>query len=218
MLLPLLQNNLLDTQSDVTVDVDGAAAAAQAGGVDVPLGTIKRLAPIVLPLAGYVPRITSLTVDIPSASAGAAAGNVSALTSNAGTFAQLGPRILPSPLRSISPKVGNVTVDLVGAEAAARAEQMEGADVVMYIDGASAAAGAGVLVFTPTVEPERFASVVDIDLDVRDMQMILAQVDTLLTAQARSVEIKMMTRTVSITGSTLQSQLEPVPSGGVTIR
>jgi hypothetical protein len=127
---------------DFLVDVVGAEAAAEAGAVDaVTVPPTSSISPMILPIFAYGAQSPPV-VNLTGAQAQANAGTVTVSTPIAGVFAQLGPMILPGKLRTINPATGDIDVFITGAQANAQAEQLEGANVTIYLDGATAFAGA----------------------------------------------------------------------------
>lgn len=144
----------IDYIGDAEARPVGASAPAQAGSVtalaDDP---IRQIGPHGL-VTSYPPSVFGSTVSITGASAPALSGNVTAQPFNPDVFAQLGPHILVGPIRSIGPIVGSIDVFIVGAEAEAQGEEMEGADATIYIDGAAGVSETGAVVATEAPEAE----------------------------------------------------------------
>lgn len=138
----------------------GAVGLAQAGLV-IQRGPTK-LSPIGLPLLGYTASFQGSSVSIVGAVGLAEPGNVTVTLPVTGAVSQLGPLILPGPIRNIVPIVGGATVNLVGAQANAQAEEMEGCDAIVRIDGATAFANSGALIgkAQQITEPATFTPVI----------------------------------------------------------
>ena len=119
-----------------------------------------QLSPVGLPLNLYATRITPLSVNAVGAQSNAESGQVSttslqeqildirvsplglaanySVDTDIPLFVQLSPMILASPIRTIVPVVGHVSVDLTGASTQAQAEALEGAQVTQRTDGVAA--------------------------------------------------------------------------------
>ena len=93
-----------------------------------------RLSPLLLPL-NYTGG-----AQVTLAGAVAAADEGVVCTQTATALANLGPLLLPIIARTITPIVGNVSIAIVGAQTKAQAEELEGADATIYIDGKAALA------------------------------------------------------------------------------
>jgi len=113
-----------------------------------------QISPLGLP-ANYTAAVIPVSVSLTGVSANANAGNPQAQSSQTGVFSELGPLILPSPLRNIQPVVGNVDIFVLGAQARAQGEELEGANATVYLDGARSRAGAGLLFEDFVEEAER---------------------------------------------------------------
>lgn len=115
--------------------------------------TTRQLGAHILPI-NYTNQSGNLTVALVGAVAPGQAGNPVGSADDPDIFNQLGPLILPGPKRNIVPAVGSATVTLQGAEARAQAEELEGVDVTIRIDGGIAFADAGTVLINERNDPD----------------------------------------------------------------
>lgn len=116
---------------------------------------VRSVGPLVLP---YIKPTSDRGAEVIGASASTGAGTVgvSVLTTAA---SEVGPLILPSKIRNLQPKVGSVSISLLGAGVEASGEEMEGANVSITLDGVTAGysivhgAGAGEVTVVTNDDP-----------------------------------------------------------------
>lgn len=202
---------------DISVDLTGAAAPAEAGDVFA-LSGIPALSPLGLPLLGYSSADKGdVSITLASGGAAAEAGTVTVNLPVTGVFSQFGPLALPGPIRNIVPKVGNVSVNLVGAQAQAQGEEMEGADAIIYIDGATAFANAGLsapapqLLVAEGVDSISFSSVqraIELLASARQAVISPAAPDSIVTETGRIIIFSSTEVQLSILESTQTTDID----------
>lgn len=99
----------------------------------------------------YTQGSIDVSITLTGTGGNANAGSVASSAPVAGKFTDIGPLILPTQLRQITAISGSVDVFLLGAQANAQGEELEGADVTVYLDGARARGQAQDPVFETTL-------------------------------------------------------------------
>jgi len=113
-----------------------------------------RLLPTMLPRA-VLDVDPNVLITLTGAQANAEAGNVAAfIAAQEDALGQVGPLGLHMPSYGVFSKTGNVTVTLIGAEARAQAEELEGTSITITLDGATAFASAGTVVADTPIVPD----------------------------------------------------------------
>jgi hypothetical protein len=197
------------TAANASVNISGAAATGAAGSVTAGGNTLPKLSPLGLPILGYTQAIHPAGFTIVSAQAPAQAGTVTVNAPTTGRIAQLGPWILAGKIRTINAVVGNENVFLVGAQAIAQGEELEGADATIRIDGAGAAARAGASIgfISDFVLPVASR----ISIDIRDNQTVLdVKVQTTVVSLSTSltfIDSAMRVTNVSVASGAIDIQM-----------